>query len=195
MVAIWQVFQGIHEAKSRYILTDRRGEMKKILLIAMYLVAIVVANLTTAVFGPSWSIVNACVLIGLDLTTRDYLHEAWHKGRWWKLSLLIASGSLISWVLNKDAGQIAIASFVAFASAGVIDTIAYHLLKDKAHTLKVNGSNILSSATDSLLFPWIAFGSIMPWITIGQFVAKVAGGFIWYWVLRRFNALVIASPE
>ena len=169
--------------------------MKQVILVTLYLAAIIIANLTTAVFGPSWSIINAFVLIGLDLTTRDYLHEAWHKGRWWKLSLLIAAGSIISWLLNKDAGQIAVASFVAFASAGIIDTIVYHLLKDKAHILKVNGSNILSSATDSLLFPWIAFGSMMPWITIGQFVAKVIGGFGYFYLLRRFNVVASASPK
>jgi uncharacterized PurR-regulated membrane protein YhhQ (DUF165 family) len=169
--------------------------MKQGILIFLYLSAIIIANLTTAFFGPNWSIINAFVLIGLDLTTRDYLHEAWQKGRWWKLSLLIAAGSIISWLLNKDAGQIAIASFVAFASAGIIDTVAYHLLKSKAHILKVNGSNVLSSAVDSLIFPWIAFGGIMPLITIGQFVAKAAGGFIWYWILRRFNVVVAAGKE
>ncbi len=161
--------------------------------IFLYLSAIVAANLIITIYGPAATIITAFVFIGLDLTTRDHLHEAWHrKGLVWKMLLLIGSGSIISFLLNRDAGQIAIASFIAFAAAGAIDTIAYHFLHDKARWIKVNGSNIFGSATDSIIFPSLAFGVFMPWIILGQFASKVFGGMFWFfiieWVKKRVNS-------
>ena len=144
------------------------------------------ANLSVAHFGPSSTIVNAFLFIGLDLTSRDKLHEAWHNnGLIWKMGLLIATGSIISWLLNRNAGQIALASFIAFACAAVVDTIVYQILRKQKYMVKVNGSNIFSAATDSIIFPTIAFGGFLPWITLGQFAAKVFGGAIWSFILRK----------
>jgi len=156
--------------------------------IAMYLVAIILANLSSAHFGPSASIVNAFLFIGLDLTARDKLHEAWHKnGLIWKMGLLIAVGSLLSWVINRNAGMIAVASFAAFACAALVDTIAYQFLHERSYMVKVNGSNVFSALVDSLVFPTIAFGGFLPLVTFGQFVAKVAGGALWAYFLRHKN--------
>lgn len=133
------------------------------------------------------SVINAFLFIGLDLTSRDHLHEAWHRrGLVWKMALLIGTGSLLSWLLNRNAGQIALASFVAFACAGVTDTLVYHLLGVHAKALKVNGSNVASAAVDSFIFPALAFGFPLLWpIMFGQFAAKVGGGFAWFWILSR----------
>jgi len=131
------------------------------------------------------AIVNAFLFIGLDLTARDGLHEAWHKrGLVWKMALLIAVGSVLSWSLNHNTGRIALASFVAFACAGIVDAIAYHVLYRHPRLLKINGSNVLGAAVDSLIFPTLAFGALMPFIILGQFAAKVAGGFVWSLLLR-----------
>lgn len=166
----------------------------KWLLIGMYLAAIVAANLSVAAFGPSVAIVNAFVFIALDLTARDRLHEAWnHNGLLWKMGALIASGSLLSYALNANAGPIALASFVAFAVSAGLDTLCYFLLRERAYLIKVNGSNIVGAAADSLIFPTLAFGAFLPWIVLGQFIAKVAGGFIWAWVLRPSNKRVRVS--
>jgi hypothetical protein len=78
--------------------------------------AIIAANLLVVWLGPAISIINAFIFIGLDLTARDHLHEQWrHRHLWPKMLLLIATGSLLSWFLNRNAGSIALASFVAFA--------------------------------------------------------------------------------
>lgn len=154
--------------------------------VLMYLAAIVAANLTVAMFGPQMTIVNAFLFIGLDLTARDKLHDAWHgNGLWWKMASLIAAGSFISWLLNRDAGQIALASFVAFAAASIVDTVTYHVLRGRRWEVRVNGSNILSAAVDSVVFPTVAFGAFLPWIVAGQFAAKVLGGAMWAWALNR----------
>lgn len=156
------------------------GQMKQYQLILMYLVAIVVANLLVARFGASVTILNAFLFIGLDLTTRDYLHEQWHKHLWRNMLILIASGSILSAVLNWQATPIAIASFVAFLASGIVDTVIYQVLGDRTRLVRVNGSNVLSAATDSVVFPALAFGFplLIP-VMLGQFVAKVAGGFLW----------------
>ena len=66
--------------------------------IAIYLSSIVLANLSGVYFGANATIINAFLFIGLDLTSRDKLHEAWHKnGLIWKMAVLIAIGSEISY--------------------------------------------------------------------------------------------------
>lgn len=158
-------------------------------LIVLYLAAIVAANLTVAWFGPSVTIINAFLFIGLDLTARDRLHDAWRgSGLAWKMGLLIAAGGLLSYLLNRDAGPIAVASTVAFATAASVDAIVYHLLRARPFLIRANASNIPAAATDSLVFPTLAFGGFLPWITLGQFAAKVAGGFIWSLILGRKRA-------
>lgn len=154
-------------------------------LIGMYLAAIVAANLSVVTFGPAITIVNAFVFIALDLTARDRLHEAWHgQGLLWKMAALIATGSALSYLLNASAGPIALASLVAFGVSAALDTLMYQLLGQRSYLAKVNGSNIVSAAADSLIFPTLAFGALLPWVVLGQFIAKVLGGAIWAYVLR-----------
>ena len=52
--------------------------------------------------------------------------------------------------------------------------------------IRANGSNVAGAAVDSIIFPTIAFGALMPHIVAVQFIAKVAGGAIWAWLLSRF---------
>lgn len=152
--------------------------------VVMYLVAIILANLTVATFGASMAIINAFLFIGLDLTARDRLHDVWRGNRLLaKMAALIAAGSILSWLLNRDAGQIALASFIAFASAATVDAIVYHLLGKYPRWLRINGSNIPSALVDSLIFPTLAFGSFLLPIVLGQFAAKTLGGFVWSLIL------------
>ena len=166
----------------------------------LYLAAIVAANLLVAQFGPSIVIVNAFLFIGLDLTARDHLHDAW-RGKLLlpKMTALIAAGSLISWFLNKDAGQIALASFIAFAAAAIVDTVIYHLLGKYPRWMRINGSNIPSAAVDSILFPTIAFGAFLWPVVLGQFLAKTMGGLVWsgvfHWWDGRKESMQVANSK
>lgn len=121
-------------------------------MVLLYLTAIVLANLTISVFGPKATVVVAFLFIGLDITARDYLHEKWKNNLWMKMLALIFVGSALTFLLNKDSLNIAIASFTAFALAGLADFIAYHLLRNKSRFKKINGSNAVSSAVDSIVF-------------------------------------------
>ncbi len=164
--------------------------------ITLYLFAIVAANLITTAFGPAASIVNAFLFIGLDLTARDKLHDAWHGDRLFvKMSALIAVGSALSWVLNRDAGPIALASFVSFGAASAVDTVVYQWLYKMPWRVKVNGSNIASAAVDSLVFPTLAFGGLMWGVTLGQFASKLIGGFVWSMIIgKRRTSTATAAP-
>jgi len=152
----------------------------------IYIAALVLANLLVAWLGPWFSPINAFVLIGLDLSLRDKLHEQWQNDRLLlKMGGLIAVASLVSYFLNPAAGSIALASFVAFALAMTADTIVYHYLRDKPWLIRANGSNVAGAAVDSITFPTIAFGGLMPEIVALQFFAKVFGGSVWsYWLKK-----------
>lgn len=156
--------------------------------LALYLAAIVAANLSIAAFGPAASILNAFLFIGLDLSLRDSLHDRWrHDHLALRMGALIAAGGAISYVLNADAGIIAVASTVAFALAATADAVAYAILGDRSFMVRANGSNIVGAAVDSVVFPTIAFGGFLPAVVLGQFAAKVAGGFVWSLVIRRWR--------
>lgn len=154
--------------------------------VAIYLLAIVDANLLIAWLGPSYMPIVGFLFIGLDFTSRDKIHDVWNgRGLVWKMGLLIASGSLITYLLNRNAGQIAVASFAAFAFAALLDTFFYHLMLDDDYIKRVNTSNFIASIADSFVFPTIAFGGFMPLAIFLQLVAKIGGGFLWSLILQN----------
>lgn len=163
--------------------------MPMILVILLYAGALVGANLSIAAFGPWVSPINAFILIGLDLTLRDRLHDAWAgmANFWARMAGLIVFAAGLSYLINPAAGRIALASFVAFVAAGLVDALIYHVMRRRGsdYMLRVNGSNVGAAAVDSLIFPTLAFGAFLPAIVALQFLAKVAGGFLWSLVLRR----------
>lgn len=149
--------------------------------IAVYAAAMTLANLSVAAFGPSISPINAFVLIGLDLALRDWLHV---RLKVWQMGSLIAATGALTYTLNPAAGQIAVASACAFTAAALVDWSAFARLRG-SWMFRANGSNVAGAAVDSLLFPTIAFGALMPHIVAMQFVAKVAGGALWAWLIGR----------
>lgn len=52
---------------------------------------------------------------------------------------------------------------------------------------RANSSNVVGSAVDSVVFPTIAFGALLPHIVAMQFVAKVAGGAVWAYVIKKIK--------
>jgi uncharacterized PurR-regulated membrane protein YhhQ (DUF165 family) len=149
--------------------------------VAVYAAAMVLANLSVAAFGPWVSPINAFVLIGLDLALRDWLHV---RLRMWQMGALIASTGLLTYLLNPAAGQIAVASAAAFTAAALVDWGAFLKLRG-SWLFRANGSNVAGAAVDSLVFPTLAFGVLMPGVVLAQFAAKVAGGAIWSYLLSR----------
>lgn len=150
--------------------------------IAIYAVAMTVANLLVAKFGPAVTPINAFVLIGLDLALRDWLHV---RLKTWQMGALIASTGLLTYALNQDAGMIAVASAVAFTTAAMIDWSIFAKLSG-SWIRRSNLSNVAGAAVDSLVFPTIAFGVLMPQIVAMQFLAKILGGAVWSLMINKF---------
>lgn len=152
----------------------------------IYIAALVAANLLVAWLGVWFSLVNAFVLIGLDLSLRDKLHDLWEGEKLpIKMGGLIATASVVSYAINPATGMIAFASLAAFSLSMVADSVVYQYLKYKDKVIRINGSNIAGATVDSVVFPTIAFGGLMLEIVALQFLAKVVGGFIWGKILNR----------
>ena len=148
--------------------------------IGIYAIAMTLANLSVAAFGPAISPINAFLFIGLDLTLRDWLHV---RLKIWQMGCLILVSGLLTLLLNPATGQIALASAIAFTAAATIDWLVFARLRG-SWQLRANASNATGALVDSLIFPTIAFGVLMPHIIALQFVAKVFGGFLWSLILR-----------
>lgn len=154
------------------------------MLALIYVAAIVAANLLVAHFGPWFSPINSFLLIGLDLSLRDKLHDKW-DGSPIRIGTLIATAGIVSYLLNPAAGTIAVASVAAFCAAMLVDSAVYQGLRKKPWLMRANGSNVAGAATDSLIFPTVAFGALMPEIVAMQFAAKAVGGALWSLMLMR----------
>jgi queuosine precursor transporter len=150
----------------------------------IYIFALVAANLLVATIGPWFSVVNSFILIGLDLTLRDKLHDKW-DGNPLKIGGLIAVAGAVSYLFNPASSQIAIASVVAFTLSMMADSFVYQKLKNQSWEKRATGSNLAGAAIDSLFFPTIAFGGLMPEIVAMQFASKIVGGFLWTKLLKN----------
>ena len=152
-----------------------------IIALLTYASSMIAANLLVATFGPSISPINAFLLIGLDLTLRDWLHV---RIKTWQMGCLIIGTSALTYLLNPATGMIAIASAVSFFVAALVDWSVFSKITG-SWIKRTNISNVAGAAVDSLLFPTIAFGVLMPEIIALQFVAKISGGAIWSVLLNR----------
>lgn len=158
----------------------------------IFICALVAANLSVAMFGPWVSPINAFLLIGLDLSLRDKLHDQWN-GDPVKIGSLIGVAGLLSYLINPASGMIAIASVCAFCASMVVDSVVYQKMKSHPWFVRANTSNMAGAATDSLIFPTIAFGSLLWHIVLLQFVAKVFGGFVWCFIFNRSQKNVVSE--
>ena len=152
-----------------------------IIALVIYASSMILANLLVSTFGPSITPINAFLLIGLDLTLRDWLH---FRLKTWQMGCLIVGTGGLTFLLNPAAGMIAVASAVAFLVAALVDWAVF-MRTTGSWIKRANVSNTAGAAVDSLLFPTIAFGVLMPEIVALQFIAKVAGGAVWSYVLEK----------
>jgi uncharacterized PurR-regulated membrane protein YhhQ (DUF165 family) len=157
-----------------------------VIYVLLYIGAACAANVVIALYGPSASIICAFLFIGLNITVRDKLHDRWQGNDLaLRMLLLIMAGGLLSYIVYPSAGRIGIASMIAFIFSETTDALIYGELKDKPWIIRSNASNIGAALIDSLLFPTIAFASLLPLVVLFQFLAKVGGGFFWSILLQR----------
>lgn len=148
--------------------------------IFVYAIAMTLANLSIATFGVWVSPINAFIFIGLDLALRDWLHV---RLKMWQMGALIASTGVLTYALNPSAEMIAVASSASFMLAALADWAVFTKITGSWFK-RSNTSNVAGAAVDSIAFPTIAFGVLMPEIIAMQFFAKIAGGGVWTYLLK-----------
>jgi uncharacterized PurR-regulated membrane protein YhhQ (DUF165 family) len=163
-------------------------------LVALFLAAIVIANLTLTNFGPGWILPNAFFLIGLDFITRDRLADFWGTTRFAKMAVLIAAGGALSYWLNDDAAKIAVASTISFCAAELVEAVSYHVLRHQQWEDRAPKAALTAAIVDSILFPTLAFGTFVFTVSFGQFCAKLAGATFWTWVVARAMRAPSVAP-
>jgi len=154
------------------------------LKISLYLAAFTLANFIVLWYGKTGLIFTAIFLIPFDFVLRCLFHEQWKGAELiLKLGALVAVSSLITYAINADTANIAMASVGGFISAQIVAGLFYQRFINSSYFVKVNGSDALAIVFDSVVFQLIAFGSITPLITGSQTALKMLGGLFWYWVI------------
>lgn len=101
---------------------------------------------------------------GLAFTLRDLTQD--RLGRRWTFGAIIIGAALSGFL----SGPLAIASGVAFLVSETCDLLVYSPLRERRWLLAVGLSNTVGLIVDSMLFLWLAFGSLeFLW---GQIVGK-----------------------
>ena len=97
---------------------------------------------------------------------------------------MILGTGLISYLVNPASGMIAIASCIAFTFAALADWITFQTTAGSWFKRNFAGNSV-GALIDSIIFPTIAFGGLMPAIVLAQFAAKVAGGTAWGYLINK----------
>lgn len=148
----------------------------------IYVLAAIAANLSAFHFGMWATPINSILFVGLDMALRDRMHDA-HGPM--KASVVVFSAALVSVAVAPGSMTIALASSVSFVAAGLASAVAFQLAIRHKWMVRSNAGNIAHAATDSLVFPLLAFGGFYPAIVVAQFAAKVIGGLVWSVILRK----------
>lgn len=148
-----------------------RGAPVKWLALGAFVATVVGANWSLA----RWGIVPigfgleapaGVYFAGLAFTARDAVRET--AGRRGVVAAILA-GAALSFML-EDAQKFAIASGIAFLVSESADALVYEPLRGKSWLAAVTASNSVGLVLDSMLFLWLAFGSLA--FIEGQIVGK-----------------------
>lgn len=98
---------------------------------------------------------SGVLMVGAALVLRDMVQEA---GGIRAALLAISIGAVLSWVVAPPA--LVIASVTAFLLAELADLAVYTPLRRRGMGVAVLASGLVGSVIDSVVFLWLAFGSL-----------------------------------
>ena len=139
-------------------------------LLAAYIATIPASNWLVAHVGPvpvglGYTAPAGVYTVGLALVLRDLAREAVGRA---VVVAAIAVGAALSWWLAAPA--LAVASAAAFGVAESMDFAVYEPLRKRGLAVAVAASNAVGLLADSLIFLWLAFGSLT--FLSGQLLGK-----------------------
>lgn len=166
--------------------SQNRARILEASIITAFITVMAGANLVIATYGPWLLPATAFISVGIVLVTRDFLHDTWRtRGQkiWPRMIAMIGAAALLSYLVNDDAGRIALASIAALIGSTVTETAVFQILFRRPWLVRSNGSNIVGALADSTIFPLVAFGvggvDGLLLLIITQTLTKTAGGFFW----------------
>lgn len=156
-------------------------------MIPLYIASVVLANVLVLMFGVihigfGLYAPAGVFAVGLVFTLRDFVHRSYGR----KVSLLcIAAGAAISAVLSPS---LALAALIAFGVSETVDLLLYEQSKPSLGFIPaVAISNSVALILDSVVFLWMAFGSLefLPGQVVGKAAMTVLAVGILYAIRRR----------
>jgi len=128
--------------------------------LAAYIATIPAANMAVAHFGAvpvGFGLLAPAGVyaVGIALVLRDLAREVAGRAA---VAAAIIAGAALSFLLATPA--LALASTVAFAVSEILDFAVYEPLRKRGLLAAMTASNAAGLAADSLLFLWLAFGSL-----------------------------------
>ena len=129
-------------------------------LLAAYIATIPASNWLVAHVGPvpvgfGYVAPAGVYTVGLALVLRDLARETAGRAA---VVAAIAVGAVLSWWWADPA--VAVASAAAFGVAESMDFAVYEPLRKRGLAVAVAASNAVGLLADSLIFLWLAFGSL-----------------------------------
>lgn len=154
---------------------------------AVFVACVAMANILTGHYGMvpvgfGLMATAGTYLAGATFVLRDVVDDLLGKRA---VFILIALGAIIS--AFGGAGQIAIASAVAFTVGEIADYAIYRPLRSRGYVRAAVASNIVGAFVDTILFLWIAGFPI--WVAVpGQMVGKL-------WITVAVLVLVVIARQ
>lgn len=144
------------------------------LLVTLYLIALVMANLLITHYGQLALLVTSVTLIPFDYAVRVRLQELWIGAQLWvRVSFLIGAGSILTVLTVPGSGRVALASVTAFAGGVLVGVWSYTYARLYC-SLELTRLISLAwmAAADSVLFSYLAFDDVDGWVLISQVIMK-----------------------
>ncbi|MDG6881838.1 hypothetical protein A6A21_04825 [Phocoenobacter uteri] len=169
-----------------------------IFLVFLYVVSILLANITLNIFIPLpfYGMLSVgTIFFAAIFTLRDKIHfYGGLKFVYWAIFMAVIVNVIVSYWLDVPSRFI-FASFLSITVSELADTAIFHRFKHRKFVMRVLSSNALSVPLDSVLFTFLAFYGILPLTEIWQIiyadiVVKYAIAMLFvtkFWQLKRLQ--------
>lgn len=136
--------------------------------------------------GPGLTAPSGVLLVGLALVLRDLVQR--RLGLLWAIGAIVI-GAFLSTTFT--APSLALASAAAFLSSEIADLLVFTPLQKKGLVKAAFASSIAGLLVDSVMFLWLAFGSLdfLAGQVVGKAIMVVAALPVLFWIRNRDRRL------